>query len=144
MTLASVLLVLLLGSVALLIVARMRARAQARALDAQREAQLRATWDAHQRQLAADAERQQQERYQQLIARFGQPAADRILRKEIWQGMTEEMLVIVVGRPEAMDETVMKAKTRRVLKYDSVGADRYLRKFTTENGILVRWDEEED
>jgi hypothetical protein len=144
MTLASVLLVLLLGFVALVIVARMRARAQARVLDAQREAQLRATWDAHQHQLAADAERREQERTQQLIARFGQPSTDRMLRKEIWQGMTEEMLVIVVGRPEAMDETVMKTKTRRVLKYDSVGSDRYLRKFTTENGILVGWDEEED
>jgi hypothetical protein len=76
-----------------------------------------------------------------LVARFGAENADRLLRREIWQGQTTEMLIEARGAPANIDERVTAKMTRHVYKYDQQGKNRYRLRVTLENGVVVGWEE---
>ncbi len=65
---------------------------------------------------------------------------DRLMRKIIWQGETQEQLLDSLGRPVAVDNKVLKTKTKEVWKYNRTGTNRYALRITVENGIVVGWD----
>lgn len=64
---------------------------------------------------------------------------ERIMNKEIWQGMTDEQLVDSWGRPEAKDSKLYKTKTSEIFKYGKIGKNRFVERVTVENGIVVGW-----
>ena len=76
-----------------------------------------------------------------LAERFGPQIADAIMRRQVWQGQTEEMLLESRGAPVDMDETVLKTKIKRVYKYDRVASNRFALKVMVENGVVVGWDD---
>ena len=65
---------------------------------------------------------------------------DTIMEGRIAQGMTAEMIVDAWGEPADMDETVMKTKTKREMKYDQKGKNRYGTRVYLENGVVVGWE----
>lgn len=86
-------------------------------------------------------QRRREARAQHLIARFGPEIAARILRSEMWQGMTTEMLVESMGPPVDRDEVVMKTKVKRTFKYRHQGANRFGLRIFLEGDEVVGWED---
>ena len=63
-----------------------------------------------------------------------------ILSGEIAQGMSAEMVIDAWGQPADMDEKVMKTKTKREMKYDQTGKNRFGTRVYLENGAVVGWE----
>lgn len=81
-----------------------------------------------------------EEQRKQLVAmRYDPEIAMRILRREFWQGMTEEQLRDSLGPPEGVDTTVTKTKKKEVWKYDQITASRFGTRITLEGGVITGW-----
>ena len=81
------------------------------------------------------------ERRKLLLQKYGNAAVvDRIMRKILWEGETEEQLTDSLGRPLAVDSHVLKTKITETWKYDSTGRNRYALRVRVDNGIVVGWD----
>lgn len=65
---------------------------------------------------------------------------DTIMSGQIAQGMSAEMVIDTWGQPADMDETVMKTKTKREMKYDQKGKNRFGTRVYLENGVVVGWE----
>lgn len=66
--------------------------------------------------------------------------ADRIMKKQFWQGMSDEQLLESLGKPVEFDEKVLKTKTKQTFKYEQTGANRFDTRIHLEDGIVVGWD----
>ena len=72
------------------------------------------------------------------LGRYGDEAlVDTMMAGRIERGMTLDMVLDVWGTPADMDETVLKTKTRRELKYDQKGKNRFGTRVHLENGEVV-------
>lgn len=65
---------------------------------------------------------------------------DTMMAGQIARGMTLDMVLDVWGTPADMDETVMKTKTKRQLKYDQTGKNRFGTRVYLEDGVVVGWE----
>ena len=82
-----------------------------------------------------------QARRKELLAKYGDPeVVERIMSKQIWQGQAEQMLIDSIGQPVAVDQKVLKTKTKEIWKYQQTAKDRFGLKVTIENGLVVGWD----
>lgn len=81
------------------------------------------------------------QRREALTARFGPDVADAIMRRQVWQGQTEAMLIEARGAPADVDETVLKTKVKRTYKFERVAANRFAFKVFVENGVVVGWED---
>jgi hypothetical protein len=117
----------------LLLLFWLRHRATLKAAEAERQ---RAEAEAEAEEEAA----RQARREGKLVDRFGADVAARVLRGEVWQGQTAEMLREALGEPAALDERVMKKKTRHVYKYGPQGGKRYALRVTLDDGVVVGWE----
>lgn len=90
------------------------------------------------RRNAADKVRRRRE---ELVTRFGVEATERILRREMWQGQTEDMLIEARGAPAEKESKVLKTKSKATFKYGWEGAKRYRLRVFLENGVVVGWEE---
>jgi ABC-type anion transport system duplicated permease subunit len=79
-------------------------------------------------------------RHQKLSQRFSSDeVASAIMRREIWQGMTAEMLQESRGKPDGHDQSVFKTKTKETWKYEKIGKNRYKIRVMLENRVVVGW-----
>ncbi len=98
---------------------------------------------AEERKKAIDAEfarQRDQRRWNDLHNRFGPEVAPRLFRGEFWQGQTADQLIGALGRPSEIDEHVMVTKTKHIYKYGWISGDRYQKRITLDNGIVVGWE----
>ncbi len=65
---------------------------------------------------------------------------DKIMRKVIWQGMSEDQLIDSWGRPAAKDQKLYKTKTTEIFKYNQTGKNRFSNRVRVDNGFVVGWD----
>lgn len=65
---------------------------------------------------------------------------DKLMKKMIWQGQTEEQVIDSIGSPLDVDQKVLKTKIKEIWKYEESGKNRYRLKVTIENGAVVGWD----
>lgn len=79
------------------------------------------------------------QRRKYLVEKYGLEIAEKIIAKEVWQGMTCEQLIDSWGRPEDRDETVYKTKTKQTWKYGNNGKNRYRQRVYVENDCVVGW-----
>lgn len=86
---------------------------------------------------------QRSDRLAALTARFGAAVAERIMAGEVWQGQTEEQLQEALGAPAAVNERVLKTKTKHVWKYHAIAANRYALHVMLEDGVVVGWEDKE-
>lgn len=71
--------------------------------------------------------------------RYSDPVTqDRIVNKNIWQGMTESQLIDSWGQPLGRSRRVLKTKVKETYTY---GSRRYGSKVYLENGIVVGWNQ---
>jgi uncharacterized protein len=78
-------------------------------------------------------------RRQDLVARFGEHDAERILAGEVWQGMTDEQLIESWGSPVDKDSEIKRTKTKETWKYGQTGRNRFNNRVFLENGIVIGW-----
>ena len=64
-----------------------------------------------------------------------------IMRKTIWQGMSQDQLLDSWGYPAAKDRKVYKTKTAETFKYNQTGKNRFGSRVQIENGIVVGWSQ---
>lgn len=83
-------------------------------------------------------------RRERLMTQFGDGAVvERILEKNVEQGDTPEFVREALGRPNAVDQEVLKEKSREVWKYkkgDERRADQYNVQIKFEDGKVVGWE----
>ena len=81
------------------------------------------------------------QRRKQLTARYGDSEiARRIMKREVWQGETQEQLLESLGQPADIDQKVLKTKSKEVWKYRPTGKNRFGLKVTLDDGVVVAWD----
>lgn len=84
----------------------------------------------------------QEQRRKQLLEKYGdEKTVKSIIAREIWQGMSEQMLIDSRGRPVEIDERVYKSKEKRTYKYTRTGKNRFKSKIYLENTLVIGWDE---
>ena len=81
------------------------------------------------------------QRRKQLTEKYGDPEiARRMMRRVLWQGETQEQLLESLGTPADIDQKILKTKSKEVWKYRPAGKNRFGRKVTLDDGIVVAWD----
>jgi hypothetical protein len=78
-------------------------------------------------------------RRESLIATYGEQAADRILARQVWQGMTDEQLIESWGLPADKDTEIKRTTTKETWKYGQTGKNRFRNRVYLENGIVIGW-----
>jgi len=78
--------------------------------------------------------KKEKERKEYLIQKYGDRFADKILAKEIWIGMTKDMLIESWGEPQKINRTVLLDRIHEQWIYPNV----YI---YFENDILVSWQD---
>lgn len=63
-----------------------------------------------------------------------------IMKKLIWQGMSEEQLIDSWGHPAAKDQKLYKTKITEIFKYNQTGKNRFSNRVRVENSIVVGWE----
>ncbi len=66
--------------------------------------------------------------------------AQKIYDGYFWEGQTSEQLLASLGNPEAVDNKLLKTKTKEIWKYNRQGVNRFALRITVENGYVVGWD----
>tara|TARA_R110002072_G_scaffold929_1_gene7440 strand:+ start:3024 stop:3344 length:321 start_codon:yes stop_codon:yes gene_type:complete len=65
---------------------------------------------------------------------------EKLMNGEFWQGQTKSELIDSLGKPENINEQVLKTKTKETYKYNKEGSNRYKLKIHLEDDIVVGWD----
>ena len=72
---------------------------------------LRSRAAAEKRRRVDEAEKHREEKYNRLMAKYGnEKAVNKIMNGEVWDGMTEEQLVDSLGEPIEREEATYKAE----------------------------------
>lgn len=58
-----------------------------------------------------------------------------------WTSQTQEQSLDSLGRPEDIDQKVLKTKVKEVWKYHRTGLGRYALRITLEDGVVAGWDQ---
>ncbi len=109
-----------------------RKKEEARRQEAEAEAAraiVRAKWEARRQELLETA-----------IRAWGEETALRLRAREVKLGDTEDMVRFAFGEPEAIDEKVLKTKTKRTFKYQALGGRGYAVKIHLDDGEVVGWE----
>jgi uncharacterized membrane protein len=78
---------------------------------------------------------------QRLMDKYGSEyIVDKIMKKMIWQGQTEDQLIDSIGNPRDVDQKVLKTKVKETWKYEKTGENRYNLRVIIENGAVVGWN----
>lgn len=89
----------------------------------------------------ANASKKAAARRGNLMAKYkDNEIVDSIISQSIWQGETAEQLWDSLGKPEDLDEKVLKTKKKEIWKYGHEGGNRYRFRITVENDIVVGWE----
>ena len=64
-----------------------------------------------------------------------------LMNQTFWQGQTAEQLIDSLGRPEDVDQKILKTKKKEIWKYNHQGANRYGLRIILDNDQVVGWDQ---
>ena len=79
-------------------------------------------------------------RRQRLIAKYDDMAlAERIIRREIWEGQTADELLDSLGRPAAIDVKKLKTKKKEIWKHSRENKRCFRLRVTFDDDIVVKW-----
>jgi len=85
--------------------------------------------------------KQEKIRWDGLCQRFGPEIAGRIWRRELWLGMSPEMVREIHGPPVAIEEQVSASRVRHIMKYRHMGGLRFGLRINVEDGAVVGWED---
>jgi hypothetical protein len=82
------------------------------------------------------------QRYEYLMNKYGDEATvAAIMKRTIWEGMSEEQLIDSWGPPAAREQKVYKTKITETFKYNQQGKNRFASRVRVENGLVVGWQQ---
>lgn len=85
---------------------------------------------------------QKQKRLTYLRAKYNdEDVVQKIYAGHVWQGQSEEELRDSLGKPNAIDNKLLKTMTREIWKYHPSGINRYRLRITVDNGRVAGWDQ---
>lgn len=85
---------------------------------------------------------QKQKRLAYLRAKYNdEDVVQKIYAGHVWQGQSEEQLRDSLGKPDAIDNKLLKTMTREIWKYHPSGINRYRLRITVDNGRVAGWDQ---
>ena len=89
-------------------------------------------------------EQKKHEAIQKLAKKFGNKiVAEKIYKKKIWLDMSEDMLIVSQGKPDKIEKSVTKTKTRKKYYYSEfINREKnksYKKAVILENGIVTGW-----
>ena len=64
----------------------------------------------------------------------------RIVQGYMWEGQRADQVIDSLGKPEAVDNKLLKTKKKEVWKYGHQGANRYRLRITLDDDVVVGWD----
>jgi hypothetical protein len=80
-------------------------------------------------------------RRKKLLKKYGDnEVVNRIMKKILWEGETEEMLLDSFGVPMAVDQSVYKSRFKETWKYNRTGKNQYRTRVSVEDGEVVGWN----
>lgn len=85
---------------------------------AEREKRARAYADSVRAAVADREKKRQANKLQELLKKYPKEIADKILKKEIWIGMTREMCIDSWGKPEDINRTITTSTSSEQWVYD--------------------------
>ena len=68
---------------------------------------------------------------------------DQLMDRRFWQGQTAEQLLDAIGRPDDIDQKVLKTKKKEIWKYDHHGRNRYGLRITLDDDLVVGWEQKD-
>jgi hypothetical protein len=75
-----------------------------------------------------------------LMEKYGDAkVVEAILKRQIWQGMTRDQLCDSWGNPVEIGREIQKKAVKETFKYDRTGRNRFKKRVSIENGIVVGW-----
>lgn len=78
---------------------------------------------------------------QKLMAKYNdKEIVENIMNQAIWVGQTNEQVAESLGKPEDIDQKVLKTKKKEIWKYGYEGGNRYRVRITLENDVVIGWD----
>jgi hypothetical protein len=81
-------------------------------------------------------------RRERLMKKYGDELiVENIMKKRIWQGMTEGQLLDSWGRPAEKDQRIYKTKSAETFKYNQTGRNRFRSRVVVEDGMVVGWSQ---
>lgn len=89
----------------------------------------------------AERERAKQEYITNLIIKFGEDGARRVLNQTVALGDSKDFVLEAFGKPVDTDETVSKSKVKHTWKYMNTAKNIYKFKVMFENDIVVGWED---
>ena len=76
-----------------------------------------------------------------LMAKYkNESLVDDIVQSNFWQGQTADQLMDALGKPDDIDEKVLKTKIKSVWKYNHLGGNRYGLRINLDDGVVSGWD----
>jgi uncharacterized protein len=76
---------------------------------------------------------------QRLVTKYGEEIAERIIAREVWQGMTDDQLIDSWGHPVDVGREITRTKVKETWKYQQIGKNRFGKRVNLEDGIVVGW-----
>lgn len=91
--------------------------------------------------ILAASKRAKKRKYAMLLEKYHDPLiVNKIMAKQIWEGMTVEQLRDSWGNPADIGEKVYKAKIKYTWKYGQTGRNRYSRRVIIEDNQVSGWE----
>lgn len=103
---------------------------------------LRALHRRHRRRVIERANREAvKQRYMALLAKYGDSGVvEQIMLGGIWHDMSKEQLIDAWGYPDEIETKVLKTKIREIYKFGRTGVNRFSKRATLENDVVVGWE----
>ena len=83
-----------------------------------------------------DTEIQEFKREKALLQKYGEDIGSRLFNNQYWIGMTEEQLLDCKGKPNKIENQVLKTKTKKTYTYGNKSSGDY---FVLEDGVVVKF-----
>ena len=85
---------------------------------------------------------QKSKRREELMEKYkDKELVDALMSRSFWQGQTADQLLDSLGKPEDIDQKILKTKKKEVWKYNHQGGNRYGLRITLDNDEVVGWDQ---
>jgi hypothetical protein len=76
-----------------------------------------------------------------LMQKYGdENVVQKIMKRLIWQGMSQAQLMDSWGAPVTKDQKIYKSKISETYKYNQRGRNRFGSRVKLENGVVVGWE----
>lgn len=79
-----------------------------------------------------------------LVSKYGEEDGERLFKNTVWEGMTDEMVIDLLGKPSEIKHAFVKGKTTQRWRYFDSKRRVTRHSFTFEEGVVTGWTVKEE